>query len=219
VKNTRNLYENITGYRIAGVYWAFLRRALNLLLDAENRAIRRARLVSPADALFNLVKLSFLQDTMLKYRYMVRFGNSIVIDSTFPPFPSKAFDKRIRNYLNNLDLTQIPSGIVSMSTTNCCPYSCSFCSTISHRDPEQDLDEDLLKNTIDQVQELGVPSIILHGGEPLFRYDRFLRLVKHVGDGICLWMFTTGYGLTSERALELKKNGLYGAWVSLDQFD
>lgn len=219
VKNTRTLYKNITGYRIAGVYWTFLTRALSLLFDPENRGIRRDRLVSPGDALFNLMKLSFLQDTMLKYRYMVRFRNSVVIDSTFPPFPSKAFDKRIGNYLNNLDLTEIPSGIVSISTTNCCPYSCSFCSTISHRDPERDLDEGLLRNTIDQVQQLGVPSIILHGGEPLFRYDRFLRLIKHVGDDICLWMFTTGYGLTAQRAQELKENGLFGAWVSLDHFD
>jgi MoaA/NifB/PqqE/SkfB family radical SAM enzyme len=219
LQNTRNSTSNITGFKIAGVYWAFLKRALRLLFDEKNRATRRERLLSPGDALFNLIKLSFLQDTMLKYRYMVRFGKSIVIDSTFPPFPSKAFDKRIENYLNNLDLTEIPSGIVSISTTNCCPYSCSFCSTIAHRNPERDLEEDLLKNTIDQVKDLGVPTIILHGGEPLFRYDRFLRLVKHVSDDICLWMFTTGYGLTAERALELKKNGLFGAWVSLDHFD
>ncbi len=35
-------------------------------------------------------------------------------------------------------------------------------------------------------------TIILHGGEPLYRYDRFLRLVKHVSKDTCLWMFTTG---------------------------
>jgi MoaA/NifB/PqqE/SkfB family radical SAM enzyme len=100
------------------------------------------------------------------------------------PFPS--FRQRISNYLNNLDLTELPSGIVSISTTNCCPYACAFCSTNARHNTETDLDEELLKRTIRQVEDLGVPSIILHGGEPMYRYDRFLRLVKSVSDDICL---------------------------------
>ena len=149
---------------------------------------------------------------------MVRFGDQVLLDSTFPPFPSRAFDKRMRNYINNLDLTELPTGIVSISTTNACPYACAFCSTNARRDTDTDLDEELLKQTISKVEALGVPSIILHGGEPLYRYDRFLRLVKHVSDEICLWMFTTGYGATREKAQELKDNGLFGVWVSLDHF-
>jgi len=190
-----------------------------MMLDSNNRAIRKQRAISPGDTLFNFIKLSFLQTAVLKYRHMVRFGDEVLLDSTFPPFPSSAFDKRISNYLNNLDMTQLPSGIVSISTTNCCPYSCAFCSTDARRNTENDLDEELLKTTIRQLEDLGVPTIILHGGEPMFRYDRFLRLVKHVRDDICLWMFTTGYGVTEENAKELKANGLFGVWVSLDHYD
>jgi radical SAM superfamily enzyme YgiQ (UPF0313 family) len=61
----------------------------------------------------------------------VRFGDLAVLDSTFPPYPSAALDKRLFNYINNLDLSTIPPGIVSISTTNGCPYSCAFCSTNS----------------------------------------------------------------------------------------
>jgi MoaA/NifB/PqqE/SkfB family radical SAM enzyme len=32
-------------------------------------------------------------------------------------------------------------------------------------------------------------------------------------------MFTTGYGVTPEKALELKQNGLFGVWVSLDHYE
>ena len=194
-------------------------RALVLMLKSENRAIRRAKGVTFGDAFFNWIKLSSLKDTVGKYRHMVRFGNQVLLDSTFPPFPSRAFDKRIRNYINNLDLTELPTGIVSISTTNSCPYACAFCSTNAKHKTETDLDEELLKRTITQVEGLGVPSIILHGGEPLYRYDRFLRLVKHVSDDICLWMFTTGYGATAEKTRELKDNGLFGVWVSLDHFE
>jgi len=189
------------------------------MLSQENRAERRQKGVSPGDALFNFIKLSFLQNTILKYRYMVKFNDAVIIDSTFPPYPSPAFDKRLSNYINNLDLTELPSGIVSLSTTNCCPYSCTFCSTTAHRNPVADLDEKLLKDTISQIEALGVPTVILHGGEPMYRYDRFLRLVKHVSKDRCLWMFTTGYGVTLEKASELKDNGLFGVWISLDHYD
>ncbi len=211
--------SNITGGSVFAMYAGFFRRALSLMLSQENRAERRQKGVSPGDALFNFIKLSFLQNTILKYRYMVKFNDAVIIDSTFPPYPSPAFDKRLSNYINNLDLTELPSGIVSLSTTNCCPYSCTFCSTSAHRNPEADLDEKLLKDTIRQIEALGVPTVILHGGEPMYRYDRFLRLVKHVSKDRCLWMFTTGYGVTLEKALELKDNGLFGVWISLDHYD
>jgi MoaA/NifB/PqqE/SkfB family radical SAM enzyme len=211
-------FSNITESAAYTLYAKIFWRALNLMLDSENRALRKQRGVSPGDAVFNFIKLSFLETTVLRYRYMVKFGHSTLLDSTFPPFPSKAFDKRISNYINNLDMTQLPSGIVSISTTNCCPYACAFCSTNARRNMETDLDEELLKKIIRQVEDLNVPTIILHGGEPMYRYDRFLRLVKHVKDDICLWMFTTGYGVTEENAKELKENGLFGAWVSLDHY-
>jgi len=175
--------------------------------------------MNAGDTLFNFIKLTFLERTMLKYRYMVRFGNSIILDSTFPPFPSRAFDRRLSNYVNNIDLMELPSGIVSISTTHACPYSCAFCSVDAHRGGENDLDEEVIKQTISGIEAIGTASIILHGGEPMFKYDRFLRLVKHVSPDTCLWMFTTGYGVTPERARELKENGLFGVWVSLDHFD
>ncbi|MBI5571867.1 MAG: radical SAM protein [Desulfomonile tiedjei] len=194
-------------------------RTLWMVLNSENRAKRTENGVTAGDVLFNFRKLVSLQRTLLWRRYMVRFGDRVVMDSTFPPFPSRAFDRRVSNYLNTLDLVDTPSGIVSISTTNCCPYSCAFCSTNARHNLDTDLDEDLLKKTIRQVEALGVPSIILHGGEPMYRYDRFLRLVKHVNDDTCLWMFTTGYGVTPERAAELHDNGLFGVWVSLDHYN
>jgi MoaA/NifB/PqqE/SkfB family radical SAM enzyme len=211
--------SNITGISAASIFAEFFWHALLLMLSEENRDVRSRKGVSAGDAFFNFIKLSLFQYTMLKYRYMVSFNDKVIIDSTFPPYPSPAFDKRLSNYLNNLDLTELPSGIISVSTTNCCPYSCSFCSTSAHRDPEADLDEELLKTTIRQIEALGVPTIILHGGEPLYRYDRFLRLVKHVNKDMCIWMFTTGYAATLEKAVELRENGLFGVWVSLDHYD
>lgn len=101
--NITNSIEKLTWYT------KMLGRSLYLLFESGNRALRRQKLVSPGDALFNFIKLTFLRLTILKYRFAVRFGDSMVMDSTFPPFPSRAFDKRLSNYLNNLDLTELPS--------------------------------------------------------------------------------------------------------------
>ncbi len=211
--------SNVTGLDKFKMVGSIFSTALKVLRDPENVAIRRRKGLNINDDLFNFVKLSFLEYTVLRFRRMVRFGDKTILDSTFPPYPSEAFNKRLKNYVNNLDMTEMPSGIVSISTTNCCPYSCPFCSTNARRVTKTDLDEELLKKTITAVEATGVPMIILHGGEPMYRYDRFLRLVKHVSPETCLWMFTTGYGVTDDRASELKDNGLFGAWVSLDHFN
>lgn len=209
---------NVTGPGLIPLAARLMWHSLLIMLDRQNREMRRNRGVSWGDAVFNFVKLSILKYVLVRYRYPVKFGQLTVLDSTMPPYPSPAFHRRITNYINNLDMTRLPSGIVSISTTNACPYSCAFCSTDARRNAETDLDEELLKKTIRQVESLGVATIILHGGEPLFRYDRFLRLVKHVSADTCLWMFTTGHGVTPERARELKENGLFGVWVSLDHY-
>ncbi len=192
---------------------------LDVLLDSASREVRRQEGVTFRDALFSVVRCLFLSNRLLRYRRPVEFGDVVVYDANFPPILSPALRKRLSNYLNYLDLQRIPSGIFAMSTTNACPYSCAFCSTNAKTNSPDDLDEELLKKTITQVESLGVPQIILHGGEPFFRYDRFLRLVKHVSPDTCLWMFTTGYGATEERTRELKENGLFGVWVSLDHYE
>jgi len=210
--------KNLTTLRWLPVNAKLSWHTLWIMLDTRNRAIRRENGVTPGDALFNFLKLSILRYILLRYRRAVEFGEQTVLDSTMPPYPSPAFDKRMTNYINNLDMTRLPSGIVSISTTNSCPYSCPFCSTNARKNADTDLDEELLKKTIRQLESLGVASLILHGGEPLYRYDRFLRLVKYVSPDTCLWMFTTGYGATPERARELKESGLFGVWVSLDHY-
>lgn len=219
MENQKPLYVNITGMEKYKTIYRFFDRARKMLTHTYNREVRFKNGLTLVDSLFNFIKLSFLEYSVIKYRNMVRFGDRVIVDSTFPPFPSPAFDKRLSNYLNYFDMRDIPSGMVSISTTNLCPYACSFCSTNSRRVSRADLDEDLLINTIKEIEKIGTPSIILHGGEPMYRYDRFLRIVKSVNRETCLWMFTTGYGVTPQRAKELQENGLFGAWVSLDHFD
>jgi MoaA/NifB/PqqE/SkfB family radical SAM enzyme len=212
-------YVNVNKWAMIPTDLKMLAHAVKLMFGRPSRVARRQSGLTATDALFNLCKVILLDDVMRKRRQCVRFGELTILDSTVPPFPSKGLDRRLFNYLNNLDVTEIPSSIVSISTTHACPYSCAFCSVGARKDTSRDLDEALLMRIIDRLRALGVPSLILHGGEPFFQFDRFLRLMSHAGPDFCLWMFTTGWGATVERCAELKAAGLFGVWISLDHFD
>ena len=212
-------YRNVGRKERKFVDYRIALRTLRLLIAAESRALRKEKGLLPSDAFYNMLKMVNLQKILLRRRYMVRFGDLVVLDATFPPFPSPAYDKRVANHLNNLNMTALPPGIVSISATSQCPYSCGICSTDSRHNGDGDVDEEILKKTISQIERLGTSLIILHGGEPMAQYDRFLRIVKHVSNETCLWMFTTGHDVTPQRAMELKASGLFGVWVSLDHYD
>ncbi|MGD9819715.1 MAG: hypothetical protein AB7V04_13615, partial [Desulfomonilaceae bacterium] len=153
MEGTRTDYMNICGLERYRMFYKFFYRACKLLVHRYNREVRNGNGLTIGDALFNFIKLSFLESTVLKYRNMVRFGDKVVLDSTFPPYPSAAFDKRLSNYLNHFDLKDIPSGIVSISTTNLCPYSCAFCSTNSRRISKDDSEEELIIRTIKDIED------------------------------------------------------------------
>lgn len=194
-------------------------RCLQIIMSPASIRIRRQKALTWGDTIFNWRRLMALGEVLIRYRNPVRFGDKLILDSVVPPFPSSAFDQRIANHVNNLDMTEIPPGIVSISTTNVCPYSCSFCSTKSRRSDKDDLDEELLKRTVTYLEGMGVPFLIFHGGEPMARFDRLIRLVRHVSDRTTLWMFTTGFGVTADKARDLKESGLFGVWVSLDHYE
>jgi MoaA/NifB/PqqE/SkfB family radical SAM enzyme len=59
----------------------------------------------------------------------------------------------------------------------------------------------------------------LSGGEPLERMDDLIVLTNFSREGADLWVNTSGFGFTYERALSLKKAGITGAEISLDHWD
>ena len=67
---------------------------------------------------------------------------------------------------------------------------------------------------VDELYEMGAKWFGLSGGEPLLRED-LIEIVKSVDDRSTAFMFTSGYGLTEEKAKELKKAGLFGVMISL----
>ena len=156
--------------------------------------------------------ISFLD--MFKYEKFVKYEDKIVFSIHIPPFPSKSFDRFFEAGLKAREGTKIP-GVVNIAITHKCRYNCWHCSAAPKKG--KDLPLETIKNAIKTFQDMGTSTFSITGGEPLLRED-LPEIIKSIDDRSSVFMFTTGYGLTEEKAKELKKVGLFGLMISLDHY-
>lgn len=142
---------------------------------------------------------------------------------TSPGFPSHAWDLWIRNELHRVhpinDHTEgLLLAIVAM--TKKCPLRCAHCFEWDALNKKETLGIGDVLHMIRKFQERGVAQIELSGGEPLNRLEDLLTILRECDDRASdLWILTSGYGLTRERAGLLKEAGLTGASISVDHWD
>ncbi len=151
----------------------------------------------------------------LKYEKFVKLGNRYIINSQLPPYPSPAF-KQFLKVGNAVREGKTAPSSVHIAVTNACPMDCWHCSN-ANREDKGDLDLDVLKETLGKLQDMGNSLIGITGGEPLLR-DDLEEILSAIDERSVKMLFTTGYGLTPERAQKLKDAGLFYAVVSLDHF-
>ncbi len=136
----------------------------------------------------------------------------IVINSFMPPFPSRAFGTLVNGLHALREGKAIPISAY-IAVTNRCRYRCWHCSR-DHRDSNE-LDTAAMVRLVGDLQEMGLSIIGFTGGEPLLR-DDLEEIIASVDDRSSTVLFTSGDGLTAERAQRLKDAGLFGVAVSLD---
>jgi MoaA/NifB/PqqE/SkfB family radical SAM enzyme/SAM-dependent methyltransferase len=159
---------------------------------------------------------AFFKD-YLSHEKAVPFGNRTVINSHFPPYPSRAFESFLEQFF---DLGK--SGpkrrlySVTLAVTNRCGYRCWHCYNAGRS--QKDMSLEALCGVAAQLQGLGAVCITLSGGEPLLRAD-LEDIVGAFDDRSCLVLNTTGDGLTPTRARALRERGLFAAGISLDSAD
>jgi len=156
--------------------------------------------------------ISFLN--MFKYERVVKFEDKIVFTIHIPPFPSKAFDRFFETGIKAREGIKIP-GVVNIAVTHKCRYNCWHCSAAPKKG--KDLSLDTIVDAIKTFQDMGTSMFSITGGEPLLR-DDITEIVASVDDRSSVFMFTSGYGLTEEKAKELKDAGLFGVMISLDHY-
>jgi MoaA/NifB/PqqE/SkfB family radical SAM enzyme len=143
----------------------------------------------------------------------IRSGPAQIIFSTWiPPAPSPAFDRMISAQVAALTRRRVPDQ-ASIAIIRACPNDCLHCSAPSRKGGT--LSSEDITRVVGEALDLGSYLISFDGGEPMLRRD-LPELVTRVDERAISTTFTSGHGLTEERARSLKRAGLYAVRVSVD---
>jgi MoaA/NifB/PqqE/SkfB family radical SAM enzyme len=133
----------------------------------------------------------------------------------------------LEGYIDKLiELSEKPSalntlnqlGMVQIAFTKKCPLNCEHCFEGDILNQPETLS---LQDHIDIVRKLQdnrVPLIHFAGGEPLNRFQDLVEVLKSARPISDFWIYTSGYGLSLDKAQTLKKAGLTGVSVSIDHY-
>lgn len=114
------------------------------------------------------------------------------------------------------DFSAVVRPIVSWNMTRRCNLRCLHCYIDAGEEDPSELSTEEALGLVNQFREVGVPLILMSGGEPLMRRD-FMRIAHHASSlGIKLVLSTNGTLITREVAKDLKEVGFSYIGISLD---
>ena len=160
------------------------------------------------------VSLSFLFFTFLKFRNERPhwFNGQVRINSCFPPYPSKAFDRFVEILINK----QRKPHTINLAITSNCPYSCPHCSYGKRK--KEDLTTNQILNLIREIKDLGTAILGITGGEPMLRLD-LEEIISAASPELATIIYTTGYNFNKKRAEKLFKAGVGWIIVGVESTD
>ena len=136
-----------------------------------------------------------------------------------PDWPSKAFNRFYTTQLREhgkLDGTQSNIRRLFIAITKRCPLQCEHCSEWDTLNEKDQFTLDQFFQKIDGFVDEGVAQLIYSGGEPLIRFNDLVEMIKRYRQTCNQWVYTSGFQLTSEKAIALAEAGLNGVAISLD---
>lgn len=125
-----------------------------------------------------------------------------------PGFPSVAFDGYIEAEAARLiPVARKTNRFVNvfLAITKKCTLQCEHCFEWDALNGREQLSTADLHQMVQRFTEKGVSQIQLSGGEPMLRYKELPALLESIGDSTDCWLLTSGYKLSAEKALALKK--------------
>jgi len=141
----------------------------------------------------------------------VSFNDQLVLNTQFPPYPSRAFEGMATQLLMRNEERRLYS--VTWAVTNRCGFACWHCYNAGRN--QRDVPLAIMPQVAASLQDLGAVMVTLTGGEPLLR-DDLEAICSFFDHRSCLNVGTTGWGLTPRRARALRQSGVFSVGISLD---
>jgi MoaA/NifB/PqqE/SkfB family radical SAM enzyme len=152
---------------------------------------------------------------------IVRHGNRYYWSIYTPGFPSRGFNSMIEQEIRRASepgSRDIPLQTLILSISSRCHYQCEHCFEGKNLEKWEKLSLPDLVKVLNEAIQMGIPHIQIGGGEPMLRFRDLIRLIQLGRDHLEFWLSTSGYGLTRQKAWDLKVAGLTGANISLDHW-
>lgn len=159
--------------------------------------------------------IEFFKSVNEKYTFS-QSENKYFINSFFPSFPSKAWNRTIKWYTDITQNNQRSPMQADLVVTGKCHCSCWHCFRAKHNDV--DLDLDTIRSCIDQLYKMGASTIGITGGEPMLR-DDIVDIINLIPDGIEGQLYTTGHLIDDNFANVIKNSNVTRCIISLDHYD
>ncbi len=204
--------EFITGYRKVIFFqylkvYVFLRYTLFLLLGK----IKFKQYIL-------LIKRSLLFLKKVKVNKIVKTRGVYKLHIYFPAFPTRAFFIALDKFLitKKEEFNPYPTSVL-ISIGKGCGNNCKHC--YQKFDKRDDLPLDKLKEIFKRLQDLKISFINIEGGEPMIKFNRLKEAMSVIDNRSEVWINTSGFLVTKEKAEEMQKMGVFGVMVSLHHWD
>ena len=178
---------------------------------------------SPQDWIKGMKYLFKLRNSFLgnsRIRKIAQIEDKYYSSLFAPAINTAGFKTFIRSELNRFKKVKKNSNRfnhVFLAITTKCPLQCEHCYEWERLNTKENFNEEKLQLVIRRLQKEGVSEIHLSGGEPLLKFELILKLLEG-SDKSDFWLNTSGYQLTNLKAIQLKKAGLRGVFISLDHY-
>jgi MoaA/NifB/PqqE/SkfB family radical SAM enzyme len=150
-----------------------------------------------------------------------RIGNQYYSNMYSPPWPSVGYDDyvkcEIKRYAAPLTATQQLS-FVFLAITRKCPLRCEHCFEADNLNNKELFSKIELLKAVRLLQKEGALQFHFSGGEPMVRFKDLIEVIHYASKKSACWVATSGFNLTVENALLLKKAGCVGVIISIDHY-
>jgi len=184
---------------------------VRIRLLADIVILATSHLKNPITSLKVLAIISSKRKTIQghqRVRKYIKSGNRYFFSDDIPGWPSAAFNGYFTGEIiraSGLKGMRVPLSTVFFAITSKCPMRCKHCYEWNNISQNEYLSIENLKEIIKKIKDFGAYHIQLSGGEPLERMDDLIVLTDYSCEGVDLWLNTSGFGLTLERAISLRQ--------------